>query len=121
MVFVLEDLAKIENDRGINDSNTEEHTYVQTQGFCDEIIGLRDDKGRSIGQIRRAIESILGDYLEFKRVYVWGKSTPGLLDVFQDAFINAAMWGNQTMLIVKSYLLYPFLKREKKYYLFSKN
>lgn len=97
MVFVLEDLAELEKYRRIIDSNTEEHTYVQTPAFCDEIIRLRDDNRKSVGQISRAIESILEDFIEFKQYYVWGKSTQGILDVFQDAFINAAMWGNQAV------------------------
>ncbi|MEA3514477.1 MAG: hypothetical protein U9R34_03305 [Nanoarchaeota archaeon] len=97
MVFVLENLVELEKDRRIIYSNTEEHTYVQTPEFCDEIIRLREDNRKSVGQISRAIELILEDYIEFKRYYVWGKNTQGILDVFQDAFINAAMWGNQAV------------------------
>ncbi|MCK5025273.1 MAG: hypothetical protein KAS15_01685 [Nanoarchaeota archaeon] len=97
MVFILEDLAELEKDRRIIYSNTKEHTYVQTPEFCDEIIRLRDDNRKSVGQISRAIESSLEDYIEFKQYYVWGKSINGVLDVFQDAFINAAMWGNQAV------------------------
>lgn len=97
MVFVLENLAELEKDRRIIDSNTEEHTYVQTPEFCDEIIRLREDNRKSVGQISRAIETMIEDYIEFKQHYVWGKSTYGILDVFQDAFINAAMWGNQAV------------------------
>jgi len=97
MVLVLEDLAELEKDRRIIYSNTKEHTYVQTPEFCDEIIRLRDNNRKSVGQISRAIESSLEEYIEFKQYYVWGKSINRVLDVFQDAFINAAMWGNQAV------------------------
>lgn len=96
MTLILDDIVNIDKARQIIPGNTEMHAYVQTPEFCKEIVGLRDDKPVGVKTLNRVIEGILDDYLISKDQYVWGNGVPGLLNVFQDAFLNAAMWGNQS-------------------------
>lgn len=84
MVFVLEDIAKIEADRYIQPDLTETHVHTQTGTDI-----LTDPN------TVRVIQSILEPYVEFAEYYVWGRSTGGVLGVFTDAFLNAGMWGNK--------------------------
>src|SRR3989338_6888815 len=80
MVFVLDDIAKIETDRRTD----ENFTYVQPS---DNI--TRDP--RTIGKIHEIMEQ----YVAGAQYYVWSQDTGGVLGVFTDAFLNAGWWGNR--------------------------
>lgn len=84
MVFVLEDIAKIETDRQIHAKLTEAKEHTQTGTDI-----LKDPDTASV------INSILEPYVNVADVYVWGDSMIGVLGVFTDAFLNAGMWGNR--------------------------
>ncbi len=83
MVFLLEDIAKIEAERGIESGLTE--TYIHLQRTTDIFMEPETAK---------VINSIMEPYCQFAEFYVWGKSIIGVLGVFTDAFLNAGMWGN---------------------------
>ncbi len=83
MVFVLDDIAKIETDRRTDRGIVENFTYVQPS---DNI--TRDPK--TIKEIHKIMEQ----YVEAAQYYVWNPDTGGVLGVFTDAFLNAGWWGN---------------------------
>lgn len=86
MVFLLEDIAKIEADRRIDLGIVEEFTHVQKS---DNII--QDP------ETHKAISKIMEQYVNAAQYYVWGNEVIGILGVFSDAFLNAGMWGNKNM------------------------
>jgi hypothetical protein len=86
MVFLLEDIAKIEDDRRTDLGIVENFTHLQ--------------KTRSIIQDPKAHDAILDitlQYLKAAKHYVWGRESIDFLGVFADAFMNAGMWGNEDM------------------------
>lgn len=86
MVFVLDDIAKIETDRRIDRGIVENFTYVQPS---DNII--RDS--RTVEKIH----TIMEQYVAAAQYYVWSQDTGGVLGVFTDSFINAGWWGNKNI------------------------
>lgn len=84
MVFVLEDIAKIETDRMAARGVVENFTYVQPSD------SIRKDP-RTLDKISQIIEH----YVAARRHYVWSQDTIGVLGVFADAFLNAGWWGNR--------------------------
>lgn len=84
MVFVLEDIAKIELDRKIFTDLDETHVHTQTTD------NMLDDP-----KLHKTVESILYPYLNFAENYVWHIGLGGILGVFRDAFLNAGLWGNR--------------------------
>ncbi len=83
MVFVLGDRAKIETDRYIDEGLTERYRFCQSS---DDIL-TEDGASLEMGKM-------LETYVDVSQYYAWGKLTDGILGVFHDAFLNAAMWGN---------------------------
>ncbi len=84
MVFSLEDIAKIEAERGVFSDLTETHIYNQ------ETANMLDDP-----DIIKKIHGIIEPYLTRAENYVWSRETGDMYTVFRDAFLNAGMWGNR--------------------------
>lgn len=85
MVFVLEDIAKIEMDRNMNTAIVDSFTYVQPSDV------LRDMKTND------KIHTIMEGYVEAAQHYVWNSDIGDVLSVFTDSFLNAGMWGNKNI------------------------
>jgi len=86
MVFVLEDITKIEADRIIGkDSIVEPHEHRVVEDFF------------QAGATVRAINRTLETYVAVAPNYQWQGKVIGCLSVFTDAFLNAGMWGNQSV------------------------
>src|SRR3989344_9383547 len=83
MVFLLEDIAKIEEDRKTDLGIVENFTHIQASNDI-----IQDPKSH------KAILEIMEQYVEAAQYYVWGMQVVGILGVFTDAFLNAGMWGN---------------------------
>jgi len=83
MVFLLQDITKIENDRRTDMGIVENFTHVQLSGDI-----FQDPEAH------KAIHEIMEKYVEVTKYYVWGGEVVGILGVFTDAFLNAGMWGN---------------------------
>jgi len=84
MVFVLDDIAKIESDRKFIPALEEVHIHTQASNDM-----IRDGK-----IIDKVIYDILESYVNYANIHVWGKESIGTLGVFTDAFLNAGIWGN---------------------------
>ena len=88
MVFLLEDLAKIEQDRGVHLIYiSEEDVHVQSSNDI-----LRDSRTPGV------INDTLEPFIVNAGYYCWGVVLPPILSVFTDAFLNAGMWGNRNVI-----------------------
>ena len=83
MVFILEEIARIESDRRIQHDLNETRVHVQASEFFKDTDTFR------------VIDSMLENYVNYAQHYVWDGSIISILGVFTDAFLNAGMWGNQ--------------------------
>ena len=85
MVFVLDDIAKIENERKV-----EQRTVIENFTYLQPLDNITRDQ-----DALREIQNIMDQYVSAAQHYVWNSGTGGVLGVFTDAFLNAGWWGNK--------------------------
>ncbi|MBS3102537.1 ATP-binding protein [Candidatus Woesearchaeota archaeon] len=86
MVFILEDIAKIEADRMTEGMVVENFTHIQRSN---DVFG----DPRTVREINRIMEW----YVQAAQYYVWNSDIHDVLGVFADAFLNAGLWGNKNV------------------------
>lgn len=87
MVFVLDNLAKIEADRIVTDSSV-----VTTNDYKPE----KNIFENPVATVRK-IEVIVRDYIRFSENYDWRPKTIEIYSIFHEAFFNADMWGTENV------------------------